>query len=591
MIENNDVGIIYIAGNDNFGKLEKYNDEKDKYEGLIPNFFRKLEEKSGIDFEYLIYTTTRENAIKNKQVDIVSIVGESDEISDKISIFTLEDGKDISIGFTSIMNDETKNIIKKNIEELTLEEREEILLTTIQEENHSNWETVINTNVIVIFLVVIATLIAITILYIKKLRKKLSKEKYTDNVTGYSNYNNFKLSFEKFITNEVKTSYCLIDLGLNLEHIEEIYGYEEIEKILKNTANILSEALKDNELFCRKTNESFLVLIDYISLKNLEERILQINECIKKQASKHSIKSSFGVYFLNTIDKTLEKATYYALQARKFSEDRERIYTICNNALMAKVNERFNLENDIVNNLKKEEFIGYFQTIMDTKKKEIFAIEILARWENAKQGFIKPKKFLKILEKNNLVYQLDLLMLKNACDLLKTEKNTRVFCNFSKSTLQKERTVEEVRLMLYDYGIQPHMLGIVIEEDVFINRTYKLQKVVNELKELGVSIILDNFGESIYSLKDLSELDCDYIKFAPSMIENLEDDRKQKVLHELIKLAHGLEIEVICENIENEETEQILNKLNCRYLQGNLYSPAIPLDELKKLEEKIENKV
>ena len=537
-------------------------------------------------FEYLAPLETREMAIKNNQADIISAVNDEVPSGDKLKIFTLESGEEICIGYTSIVSDDIKNLISNAICNVTNEEKEGVIISTLQENKYPENQTSVNIGVFITLLTTLLISFVIIVLFIRDLKRKLKREKYIDNVTGYGNYNNFEKTFQNVITDEIRQSYCLIDLGLSLKHIESIYGYDEVNSILKNVANVLSDKLKDNEIFCRKTDSSFLLLVDYVSLKILEERIINIYDAIHRKTSKYLIEANFGVYFLNVADRNLDKATYYTLQTRKYSEEKHKIFTVCNKAIISRANEKYDLEKSITQSLKKEEFIGYFQTIVDTTKEDVFAIEVLARWENKNNGFIKPSKFLKILEENNLIYDLDILMFRNACELLNrlqenNQKNVKVFCNFSKISLLKETLANQIRNIINEYDIKPDLLGIVITEDTFYNRKYDIDMVVKKLKESGLKIILDNFGNSVYSLQDLTRLECDYIKISPSMINNIDQEANKKVIAELIKFIRNLGMDAICESVDTEEIKCALKSINCRLLQGDVYSPALPIDEMK----------
>lgn len=592
--DNRKLGTIYIIGNNNLGKVEKYSNQLKQYIGVMPELFKKIEEISGLNFEYLQIKTTREQEIKNSQADLVSgIVDENlQEVVEKVKVFTLPNQKEVYIGFTAIASEQLRETVKKAVNSLPQDEKEQIILAVLQNENGQNVERD-NKHIISIILVLIATLIGISI-YIKTLKKRIRKEKYTDNITGYSNYTNFKKSFTNFIDDEIKSNYCLVDLGVDTACVEETYGYLEVERLLKGICDILDTYIDNNEMFCRKTNNSFLLLLDYGSQRKLEERIISINEGIRNYTTKYTLKCLFGIYFMKSTDNDLETATFYAMQARKNSAETGKLYTICNKSLMQKIDENYNLEKEIAGALKKKEFISYIQPIINIEEKQTVAIEFLARWENEKYGFIKPRRFLKILEKNNLIYELDLQMLKNACTILGELEETiddklMAFCNFSRNSFSKPEFVDDIKEILLEHLVNPNTIAIVITEDILTSHKYNIKKIVKELKELGLLIVLDNFGGTEDSINDIADLECDFIKIAPKLLNNIEEEKKQIILKQIINLARELEIEVICENIEKTETEQILKNMGCKLLQGNLYCQAIPLEEMNVISNNLTN--
>lgn len=555
----------------------------------MPELFKKIKEITGLNLEYLDPNKDRQKAIKNTQAEIVSmpIDEENNEITEKIKIFTLPDNEEIYIGFTKIADDNLKNIIKNALNSLTQEDREKIILSTLKKEiQKSKEEQSILTIIIPIILLAILAIIAI--IYMKKLKNTIKKERSIDKITGYSNYLNFKKNFNTFISEEIKANYCLIDLKLDIENIQDTYGYKEAEKVLKYVAKAINDYIKNNEMFCIKTNNSFLLLIDYISQKNLEERIIVINEKIANYKEEYQIKTNFGVYYLKSADKDLEKSIYYAMKARKISEETNKLYTICDKNLIIQIDEEYNLEKAIIEAFNKKEFVSYVQPIINLQERKTYAVEFLARWENDKLGFIKPRTFLKILEKNNMTYKLDILMFENACKMLEKiqeeKEQVKVFCNFSRNSLSKENIIEDIENILEKYKVDPKQIGIVIEEDITKKYPYNIKNVTRKLSQIGFLIILDNFGGTMNSINDLSEIRCDFIKISPKLLNNIEEQsKKQEVLRQVILMAKNLNLEVICENIEKEETKQILQNMNCNLLQGNLFFQAIPIEEIKEI--------
>lgn len=580
---NENLGKIYVIGNKDLGKIESYDEETKTYVGVMPKLFEIVKEKTGIEIEYKEIKNDRATEIQNTQGEIVSgIIGEEyPEIADRIKVFTLPEQQEIYIGFTKIINPETKEKIIEAINGLTNEEREKIIVETYNKEIAE--VKAFKGYYYIITLVIVAVIVLVISIYIKKLKEKIKKEKYTDNITGYSNFENFEKSYNKFITDEVKNNYCIVDLGIDLSNIEEIYGYAETEEVLRKVSNILNEYVEDNELFCRKTNNSFIMLLDYISPKHLEERIIVISDKISKITTRYEITARFGIYYLKATDKNLDRAIYYAMQARKVSEENLELYTICNKGLINKVEEKYNLEKAILESLKKQEFVSYVQPIMDITGRQIYAIEILARWENEKLGFIKPRKFLKILEKNNMVYDVDMLMFENACKLLnkwrKEEKRIfRIFCNFSRKSLIKEGFIESIIETIEKYQIDPRVIGIVVTDNILSKNAYNIRNIVNELVDMGFQIILDNFGGSASSINDIAELKIDCIKIAPKLVNNLEQVSKRQVIHRIISLAKNQGMQVICENIDNQEAENILREMDCTLMKGNFYCQAVPIE-------------
>ena len=575
---------IYILGNDNLDIVESYNKKNGTYEGIMPKLYSKIEEIAGLNLEYKKSHISKGEEIRNKQVELVTLINEESypEVVEKIKVFVLEDGREIFIGFTSLADTELINKIKGTVENLTHEEREYILLSTLNDELNA---IKYRRDYYTIFAILVFVSLVLC-MYVRHLRKKIRKEKFTDKITLYSNYNNFLEKYASFVGKIARQNYCLIDLGINLSNIEEVYGYDEVEKVLKEIADILDQNMNDNEMFCRRTESSMLLLLNYVSEQYLEERLVMLVEKIKNSIKKYNFDIACGIYFLKTSDSDLDKPILYALSARKNSEKNGKLITFCTRKVASNIDKNIFLEKNILEDIRRHKFISYAQPIIDINDNTVFAIEILARWENEKYGLIKPKQFLNILEKNNMLYNLDMQMFRNACELLQKFKNDghnnnlKVFCNFARNAFSREDFLDSLKEILEEYRIEANMIGIIITEDTLRNRTYNIKTCVKALKEEGFCVILDNFGGSRDSLNDVVHLNCDYIKFSPKLLENITTDRKKKIIMQIIKLMKEFNTQVICENVENDKMLQELKCMKFSYLQGNFYCQAIPVEEL-----------
>lgn len=582
---------IYIAGNANLNPIESYNSKKNKYIGIVPSIFEKITEISGIEFEYINKDESWQNYVIENQVEIVSGVLEETDIEqlnlkEKLQVVKVpieKEYKTIYIAFTQISDETLINIMKKSINKLELMDVQEIMTKELINSNKDNIEEYI---LLGIRIAILTIGIVLFILY-KKYKKEAKQSKYIDHITKRGNYKNMEIDFNNMITDENRVSYCVINLGIEIKHIEEIYGYSEVEEILKYVSDVIGGYVKNNESYARIYKDSFVILANSALEENIVERISNIIDETKQFSLKNNkpykVESYAGIYYLKVTDKNLSQSVYNAMKAREEAKEQGKIIKRCTEALILKTNKNKKLEGHIVKAFENEEFKTYLQPLISLKDNNIVAIEALARWESQQMGLVKPSTFISILQNNNIVDKLDFLMYENTCKMLseiieKGQEPVNVFCNFSKETIEKRNFVEKVTKIKEKYELPEKYIGIIISEG-----NEKIKNVIENLRKEGFSVLLNNFGATRYSFNDIKELQIDYLKISSTLTEDLSDNRTVSITKGIIDMAHSLNVKVICEDFETKEKEQILKQIDCDIVQGKAYYPPIPMEELTQI--------
>ncbi len=580
---------VYIAGNYDLFPIEYYDGES--YKGILPDIFAELSSITGIEFVYINKDEDWEQYVENNQVEIISgidnqIDQEYYNLRSSIEIikFPIDaEEKIFLIAFTSIADDELISIVNKSLEQMDEFTKQEILISNIFEEISSN-----ETNYALITMIIILLISIIIIIFIinRKYKKEVLQAKYIDDITHLGNYQMMKKRYNKLITDDNRTSYCIVNLGIDISHIEEVYGYSEVELILKDIACILSENIKQNELFARIYKDAFVIMADYISEDNIKERVKfiinEIKRKIKETKMTYRLNSFAGIYILKQTDISLETAVYNAMVAKKVAKEQNTDIEICTQALRIKTRKEKSLEKEMLLGLRNNEFITYLQPMIRVNGSGIEFFEELARWDSPKLGLVKPSSFLTIFEKNNLIDQLDFQMYENVCKKIsKMQRKRIVFCNFSPKTVQNNMFINNLKKIAEKYDVPKKYIGIFLNAEMTNNSLANLKVLTRKIKDAGFLIILNDFGITTYSFKELSQFQADYVKISPKLIENLNDYRTVQVVKEIIDILHELKIKVICEDFNTTKLyASILKDIGCDMIEGKIYHQPIPLEEI-----------
>lgn len=581
---------IYVAGNPDLSPIEGF--KNDRYVGIIPDIFKKISKITGLDYIYINESENWEKYIKNNQVEIVSGVEnvnfEKMNLQNKIELVKYpytEENNQVSIVFTSIANDELISITKKAIDSLDRFDWQEIIESNVTEHEKRQEK---NKNRILKFLVIfILTVAIIYIILYKKYRKEAKNAKYIDNITHEENYQKLEKDYNTFVTDENRCASYVASLGIDFNHIEQIYGYSEVEKVLKNVAKVLKDNLDYTERFARIFKSNFIIIGNKLSESLMLEKMNNLLTKIKEhdENSNYELNMNIGIYFPKVTDKNLQNAVYKAMQARNEAKKQNTNVKICTDAFIMKIDKRNAIEKELVNAVNNKEFTTYAQMLLNLNDNTTSELEILARWDSEKFGFVKPRSFLNVLEDNNIVDKLDFQMLESACKMLSQRKMSNkdlytIFCNFSRQTITKDNFMERINNIILKYDISKKYIGIIINSSNTSNEFYIMKYSIEKLRKNGYIVLLDDFDTLIYSIRELNELPVNYIKISSRLMENIKDEKTLTIAKGLIETAHSLGIKVICEDFGTQENKELLKQIKCDIVQGNKYFQPLPLEEI-----------
>jgi diguanylate cyclase (GGDEF)-like protein len=231
-----------------------------------------------------------------------------------------------------------------------------------------------------------------------------------------------------------------------------------------------------------------------------------------------------------------------------------------------------------------EELVAWYQPIVSLDDARVVAVEALVRWQHPTRGLVTPGEFIPVAEDTGLVVPVGAWMLEEACRTATRWGDVRVSVNVSGRQVAAGSLVEAVRSALRVSGLSPERLQLGLTETVLMDDVDRHAAVVNELKALGVSLALDDFGKGYSSLSYLRRFPFDRIKIDRSFVAGLPDSRPDTaIVSAVTSFARALDLEVVAEGVETEAQLAALRELGCEYAQGYLFHrpmPAAGVDEL-----------
>jgi diguanylate cyclase len=250
--------------------------------------------------------------------------------------------------------------------------------------------------------------------------------------------------------------------------------------------------------------------------------------------------------------------------------------------------ERRLIEMDLSKAIEQSEFQVYYQPQVDLKTGRIVGMESLLRWSHPTRGSISPGTFIPIAEELGLIVPLGEWVLRTACSHAKrwqalSLEPLRISVNLSMRQLQQEDLLDRVATILDETGLDPSLLSLELTETSIMSDLTMAIATLENLRKLGIEISIDDFGTGYSSLRLLNQLPIDSLKIDHTFVKQLNAAKGAEILTTIIEMAKNLDLHVVAEGIETPNQLAFFRDRGCHAMQGYLYSPPIPVDEVHTL--------
>jgi EAL domain-containing protein (putative c-di-GMP-specific phosphodiesterase class I) len=245
-----------------------------------------------------------------------------------------------------------------------------------------------------------------------------------------------------------------------------------------------------------------------------------------------------------------------------------------------------NISSQLGEAIASRQIVPYLQPIVNADGKTVGA-EALVRWIHPQLGFLSPAKFVPVFEKNGMIADVDRYMWRCACEILarwKKEGNDRfISINISQKDFYFMDVVSVITGYVEKYGVERSRLRIEITESVMMEDNKYRMRILNDFKEAGFIVEIDDFGSGYSSLNMLKDMPVDIVKIDMGFLnQSQQNDRATKILHNIINMISDLGIISLTEGVETGEQYKSLSDMGCRLFQGYHFSKPMPVEEFEK---------
>lgn len=447
-----------------------------------------------------------------------------------------------------------------------------------------------------VILMAVTVLIAVTSFW-KYFSEKQEKEKaYRDSVADVGSMEKLRLDFAPILDSPWKEEYFVIAVDIDrFKIINDLYGYDMGDKTIAFLGRCLKSDLGSHDFIARSNADNFVILkkaeTEEEVSKYVEKVYGDIDEFIHRNTIHYHLIIKSGIYRITGTDHNLsniiDKANLAKFGICQVYKSSFRFY---NEEMRSKNIEEKQLENDMEEALNNGEFCVYLQPQIDLDTNKIVSAEALVRWNSPKKGMISPAKFIPVFEKNGFVTRLDYFVWEEAMKTIrkwkdKNQKVVPIAINLSRIDVQTEGMLEALISLREKYCLEGNCIKTELTESVCLESDRIIMDKMNQLKEAGFTIAIDDFGSGYSSFYLLKEMPIHILKIDKSFLEfDLSKESKHMVvLKDVINLGKHLNLQIIMEGVETKEQAGFLKAIGCDIAQGYYYSKPVSIDEFEIL--------
>jgi diguanylate cyclase (GGDEF)-like protein/PAS domain S-box-containing protein len=385
-----------------------------------------------------------------------------------------------------------------------------------------------------------------------------------------------------------------VDLD-RFKHINDSLGHPVGDQLLKQIAHKFTQASREEDTIARLGGDEFIVLIEQIDspkdVSTVARKLLSsIDESFSVAGHELFISASIGISIYpdngTDVDTLIRNADAAMYRAKEMGRGNYQYYT---EELTVSIYERVLMENNLRHAVDRKELVLHYQPQYQLASEEMTACEALLRWIHPEKGLIPPNEFIPIAEDSGLIIPIGEWVMEEACRSFMHWRSQgavleQIAVNISGQQIERGDIVNTVTGILQRTGIPPHCLELEISEGFVMKHAEKNIQILNQLKELGVYLSIDDFGIGYSSLNYLKRLPIDRIKLDKSLVDDVaKDSNDEAIARAVLAMGRSLQLDVVAEGVETVEQKRFLQEESCRYVQGYLFSRPLPEDELQSV--------
>ena len=420
-----------------------------------------------------------------------------------------------------------------------------------------------------------------------------------DPVTSLPNRLHFRSEADKLLgeTGGRRTAMLFVDLD-RFKAVNDSLGHARGDQLLIMVANRLrvvvnaefTGSARSRPLLARLAGDEFTLFFpevdDVAEIERVARRVvLAISEPFELSAHSVDIGASIGVALSpdhgTTIESLMRAADIAMYRAKALGGGQHCVF---NDDLAAEHQQRVDTEKALTEAVQRGEFVLAYQPQLSLVTGELVGTEALLRWNHPRGGLCLPGSFIPVAESTGLISEIgDWVIGEISATLGSWHRDgfdRRVAFNVSPRQLDRVDFFSRLRHALVDNGVPLSMVELEFTETAAMRASKAVVAEIAALRADGVRISIDDFGTGYSNLSRLRTLPLDRVKLDPSLIADIEQSERARVIVQaVIQLIKGVECEIVAEAVETSAQADILRAMGCHTIQGFVFAEPMFEDE------------
>jgi diguanylate cyclase (GGDEF)-like protein/PAS domain S-box-containing protein len=427
--------------------------------------------------------------------------------------------------------------------------------------------------------------------------QRLRHQAFHDSLTGLPNRALFIDRLEHALARtrreEVTVAILFLDLD-NFKVVNDSLGHRAGDQLLLEMAERLRLCVRPGDTVARISGDEFTVLLENITgvadairvAQRISEQSMTLYTVGDRQiAISVSIGIALGSAGSTSADELIRNADTAMYEAKRRGKARYEVFDPHMNSL---ARERLELEMSLHRAIERGEFVLYYQPIVELSSGRISEVEALVRWDSPERGLVSPDEFIPIAEESGAIVSIGDWVLKTACRQMRRwqerypdESPLSLGVNISLRQFMHPSLVDTVREVLESSSIAPRTLKLEVNERVIMEDARQSASTLQDLRDIGVRITLDDFGTGLASLSYLNRFPAHILKIDRSFVSEIgRNAGATSLVGATIAIAKSLGIGVVAEGIETSMQLEYLIALECDRGQGFYFAVPLRVEQL-----------
>jgi diguanylate cyclase len=399
-------------------------------------------------------------------------------------------------------------------------------------------------------------------------------------------------------TNDCRLALLFIDLD-GFKTVNDTMGHDAGDEVLRTAGRRLKDAVRPNDDVVRLGGDEFLVVLEDIheggEAAQVADRILKTFQPqfkIKKGLCKIGLSIGISMYpkdgeDANTLLQNADIAMYAVKTSGKMG------FRFFDPHYSDAIVQEHRKEEELRHAIAHDQLVMYYQPRVDVSTGVTSSMEALIRWMHPTRGIIEPNDFIPFVQQIGLAREIGEIVIEKVCAQLVYWKRHEqqvvpVSINICAEQFHDTHLVEFLGRSLERHDIDPGLIEIEITESAMLERTDEVVRSIHAMQEMGVRLLVDDFGTAYSSLSQLQSLDFDVLKIDHAFTARLNTSKESNVLFKtIITMAHSLGMRVVAEGVETLEQIKALKSMQCDEMQGFYISRPMPPSETQPIMPKL----